>query len=170
MENWNSVNKDLFYGKDGDLAAQDKEPQEVSMLAPDLLQSAQVHVNTLLMQQVLADPQWADTPGDAERRALSPLSWTPVNPLRPVRAGHEHTSRPGHDCPGRRAQAARPRGWTGGGPGVRSSGSDRLRTASAHQHSRRMTAQTGVHFAGGGGGGGRRGGGGGPGNPRGPPP
>ncbi|SCF67746.1 Tn3 transposase DDE domain-containing protein [Streptomyces sp. MnatMP-M27] len=59
VENWNSANKDLFYGKDGDLAGQDKESQEVSMLALHLLQSALVHVDTLLMQQVLADPKWA---------------------------------------------------------------------------------------------------------------
>ncbi|WP_265569123.1 Tn3 family transposase [Streptomyces hygroscopicus] len=80
MENWNSANKDLFYGKDGDLAGQDKESQEVSMLALHVLQSALVHVNTLLMQQVLADPKWADTLTDADRRALSPLFWTHVNP------------------------------------------------------------------------------------------
>ncbi|MFI8191921.1 Tn3 family transposase [Streptomyces sp. NPDC085946] len=77
---WNSANKDLFYGKDGDLVGQDKESQEVSMLALRLLQSALVHVNTLLMQQVLADPKWADTLTDADRRALSPLFWTRVNP------------------------------------------------------------------------------------------
>ncbi|WUB83779.1 transposase [Streptomyces platensis] len=80
MENWNSANKDLFYGKDGDLAGQDKESQEVSMLALHLLQSALGHVNTLLMQQVLADPKWADALTDADRRALSPLFWTHVNP------------------------------------------------------------------------------------------
>ncbi|MEU4615189.1 Tn3 family transposase [Streptomyces umbrinus] len=55
-----SANKDLLYGKDGDLAGQDKESQEVSMLALHLLQSALVRVNTLLMQEVLADPKWAD--------------------------------------------------------------------------------------------------------------
>jgi hypothetical protein len=80
VENWNSANKDLFYGKDGDLAGQDKESQEVSMLALHLLQSALVHVNTLLMQEVLADPKWADKLTDADRRALSPLFWTHVNP------------------------------------------------------------------------------------------
>jgi len=80
VENWNSANKDLFYGKDGDLAGADKESQEVSMLALHLLQSALVHVNTLLMQQVLAHPKWADTLTDADRRALSPLFWTHVNP------------------------------------------------------------------------------------------
>ncbi|WP_165970007.1 transposase [Nonomuraea terrae] len=44
------------------------------MLAPHLLQSALVHVNTLLMQGALADPKWADKPGgqpesDGEPRA-----------------------------------------------------------------------------------------------------
>ncbi|GAA3246553.1 hypothetical protein GCM10020256_74290 [Streptomyces thermocoprophilus] len=66
--------------KDGDLAGADKESQEVSMLALHLLQSALVHVNTLLMQQVLADPKWADTLTDADRRALSPLFWRHMNP------------------------------------------------------------------------------------------
>ena len=50
------------------------------MLALYLLQSALVHVNTLLMQEVLADPKWADKLTDADRRALSPLFWTHVNP------------------------------------------------------------------------------------------
>jgi hypothetical protein len=80
VENWNSANKDLFYGKDGDPAGSDKESQEVSMLAPHLLQSALVHLNTLLMQEVLADPKWADKLTDADRRALSPLFWTHANP------------------------------------------------------------------------------------------
>jgi TnpA family transposase len=44
------------------------------MLALQLLQSALVHVNTLLMQQILADPKWADTLTDADRRALYPCS------------------------------------------------------------------------------------------------
>ena len=80
VENWNGANSDLFYGKDGDLTGDDKEGQEVSMLALHLLQSSLVHVNTLLMQQVLAEPKWADLLTEADRRALSPLWWTHVNP------------------------------------------------------------------------------------------
>ena len=80
VENWNSANKDLFYGKDGDLTGEDRESMEVSMLALHLLQSALVHVNTLLIQQVLAEPKWADRLTDADRRGLSPLFWTHVNP------------------------------------------------------------------------------------------
>ncbi|MFF1651094.1 Tn3 family transposase [Streptomyces sp. NPDC058240] len=80
VENWDSANKDLFYGKDGDLAGADKESQEVSMLALHLLQSALVHVNTLLMQEVLTDPKRTEKLTDADRRALSPLFWAHVNP------------------------------------------------------------------------------------------
>ncbi|WTA23665.1 Tn3 family transposase [Streptomyces sp. NBC_00853] len=80
MENWNSANHDLFYGKDGDLTGSDKESQEVSMLALHLLQSALVHVNTLLLQDVLAEEKWHKKLTDADRRALSPLFWTHVNP------------------------------------------------------------------------------------------
>ncbi|MFJ5898953.1 Tn3 family transposase [Streptomyces sp. NPDC093064] len=54
VENWNSANHDLFYGKDGDLTGSHKESQEVSMLALHLLQSALVHVNTLLLQDILS--------------------------------------------------------------------------------------------------------------------
>ncbi|WAP53488.1 Tn3 family transposase [Streptomyces sp. S465] len=80
VENWNFANHDLFYGKDGDLTGPDRESQEVSMLALHLLQAALVHVNTLLLQEVLAEPKWADKLTDADRRALSPLFWTHVNP------------------------------------------------------------------------------------------
>ena len=79
MENWNSANHDLFYGKDGDLTGSDKESQEASMLALHLLQSALVHVNTLLLQDILSEEKWRSRLTDAERRALSPLFWTHVN-------------------------------------------------------------------------------------------
>ncbi|MFE5940811.1 Tn3 family transposase [Streptomyces sp. NPDC056470] len=80
VENWNSANHDLFYGKDGDLTGPDRESQEISMLALHLLQAALVHVNTLLLQEILTEPKWAARLTDADRRALSPLFWTHVNP------------------------------------------------------------------------------------------
>ncbi|MFD9606245.1 Tn3 family transposase [Streptomyces sp. NPDC059970] len=78
VENWNSANHDLFYGKDGDLTGSDKESQEVSMLALHLLQSALVRVNTLLLQDILSEEKWQKRLADADRRALSPLFWTHV--------------------------------------------------------------------------------------------
>ncbi|MFE9466709.1 Tn3 family transposase [Streptomyces virginiae] len=80
VENWNSANRDLFYGKDGDLTGSDKESQEVSMLALHLFQAALVHVNTLLLQNILREEKWQKRLTDADRRALSPLFWTHVNP------------------------------------------------------------------------------------------
>ncbi|MFI9245352.1 Tn3 family transposase [Streptomyces sp. NPDC053086] len=50
------------------------------MLALHLLQSALVHVNTLLLQGILSEEKWQERLTDADRRALSPLLWTHVNP------------------------------------------------------------------------------------------
>ncbi|MEV6451605.1 Tn3 family transposase [Streptomyces anulatus] len=80
VENWNSANHDLFYGKDGDPTGSDKESQEVSTLALHLLQSALVYVNTLLLQDILSEEKWQKRLTNADRRALSPLFWTHVNP------------------------------------------------------------------------------------------
>ena len=80
VENWNSGNTVIFYGKDSDLTGPDREHTEVSMLALHLLQSALVNINTLLLQAVLEVPEFHDNIGPDERRALSPLFWTHVNP------------------------------------------------------------------------------------------
>lgn len=50
------------------------------MLALHLLQSSLVHVNTLLLQQVLAEPAWASRFSGEDRRGLTALSWPNVNP------------------------------------------------------------------------------------------
>jgi len=50
------------------------------MLALHLLQSALVHVNTLLVQQVLAEPAWAKNLSEEDRRGLTALFWSNVNP------------------------------------------------------------------------------------------
>jgi hypothetical protein len=47
---------------------------ETSMLALHLLQSSLVHVNTLLLQQVLAEPAWAKKRTDEDRRGLTACS------------------------------------------------------------------------------------------------
>ena len=39
-----------------------------------------MHVNTLLLQRVLEAPAWRDLLGEEDRRGLSPLFWTHVNP------------------------------------------------------------------------------------------
>ncbi|GLW99953.1 hypothetical protein [Microtetraspora sp. NBRC 16547] len=47
----------LHYGKDGALTGPGKDHAETSMQALHLRRSALVHVSTLLLQQVLAEPR-----------------------------------------------------------------------------------------------------------------
>ncbi|WP_263399796.1 transposase [Saccharopolyspora pogona] len=56
VENWNSANEVVFYGKEGVLTGSDREHAEVAMLALHLLQSSLVFIITLLIQRVLDDP------------------------------------------------------------------------------------------------------------------
>ncbi|MGA4545144.1 Tn3 family transposase [Uniformispora flossi] len=86
------------------------------MLTLHLLQSALVHVNTLLVQQVLAEPAWGKKLSDEDRRGLTALFWSNVNPYGTFRLDmNEHldlglTSAPPPHSGGRR----RPR-FIGGG-------------------------------------------------------
>ena len=80
VETWNSANTELFYGKSKDLPGPDREEQEISMLALHLLQSALVHINTMLLRRILSEPAWSTRLIDADRRALTPPFWTHVNP------------------------------------------------------------------------------------------
>lgn len=47
------------------------------MLCLHLLQASLVHLNTLLVQNTLARPEWADRLTEHDRRALSPLCPAP---------------------------------------------------------------------------------------------
>ena len=57
-----------------------RENHEVSMLALHLLQNCMVYINTLMLQQVLAQPNWVDKLTPRDLRALTPLIWEHVNP------------------------------------------------------------------------------------------
>ena len=78
VEQWNSANGAIFYGKDAELTGPDRETQEISMLALYLLQAALVLVNTRLVDRVLDEHQWAALMNETDRRGLSPLFWSNV--------------------------------------------------------------------------------------------
>jgi TnpA family transposase len=82
IENWNSANGFIFFGKGGELASNRHEDQEVSMLALHLLQISLVYVNTLMIQRILADPSWSTKRilTTEDLRALTPLIYGHVNP------------------------------------------------------------------------------------------
>lgn len=58
VENWNSANSFIFYGKSGEVASIQLEDQELSVLSLHLRRNCMVYVNTLMIQSVLADPAW----------------------------------------------------------------------------------------------------------------
>jgi len=80
IENWNSANGFIFFGKGGEVASNRLEDQEVSVLTLHLLQSCLVYINTLMLQRVLAEPGWWQRMAAADRRGLSPLVWGHVSP------------------------------------------------------------------------------------------
>lgn len=79
VEQWNSANVAIHYGREAELPGPDRERQEISMLALHLLQSALVLVNTRLVDRVLDEPQWAQLMTDpANKRGLTALFWSNV--------------------------------------------------------------------------------------------
>lgn len=80
VENWNSANNFIFYGEKGEIATNRVEDQELSMLSLHLLQACLVYVNTLFIQEVLAEPAWRKRMTPDDWRALSPLIYHHVNP------------------------------------------------------------------------------------------
>ena len=55
IENWNSANGFVFYGKRGEVSTNDPDAQEIAILSLHLLQSCVVYINTLMAQEILAD-------------------------------------------------------------------------------------------------------------------
>jgi TnpA family transposase len=50
VECWNGTNNFIFYGKNGELATNRQENQEVGLQCLHLLQSSLVYINTLMIQ------------------------------------------------------------------------------------------------------------------------
>jgi TnpA family transposase len=85
VESWNRANAVIFFGKGGDIATNRRDEQELSVLCLRILQAALVYVNTLMVQDVLADQAWADRLTAEDRRGLTPLFWVHVAPYGEVR-------------------------------------------------------------------------------------
>jgi TnpA family transposase len=80
VENWNSANGFIFYGKSGEIATNRLDDQELSVLSLHLLQACLVYINTLMLQDILAEPEWIGRMMAEDFRALSPLVYMHVNP------------------------------------------------------------------------------------------
>ncbi|MGC5005207.1 Tn3 family transposase [Streptomyces sp. NBC_00353] len=85
VEGWNGANDIIFFGRSGELSSNRRDQQELSVLALHLLQTALVFVNALMIQDMLADPVWADVLTDEDKRALTPLFCMHIQPYGEVR-------------------------------------------------------------------------------------
>jgi len=85
VENWNTGNDIICYGKGGEFASNRRDQQELAMLALHLVQAALVYVNTLLIQDILALPEQAGLLTDEDRRGLTPLFWAHLTPYGEIR-------------------------------------------------------------------------------------
>ncbi len=83
VENWNSANGFIFYGKGGEIATNRLDDQETSVLCLHLLQLCLVYVNTLMIQDVLESPERSGILEAEDLRALTPLTYGHVNPYGP---------------------------------------------------------------------------------------
>lgn len=80
VENWNSANGFVFFGKGGEIATNRIDEQQLSVLALHLLQASLVYVNTRVLQSVLVEPKWTGRMTPDDYRGLTPLIYSHVNP------------------------------------------------------------------------------------------
>ncbi|MCE8429689.1 MAG: Tn3 family transposase [Candidatus Methanoperedens sp.] len=80
IENWNSANDFIWYGKGGEIAVNNKEDQETAILALHLLQICMVYINTLFVQKVLSEEDWLNRMQPEDFRGLTPLFYGHINP------------------------------------------------------------------------------------------
>ena len=89
VENWNSANNFILYGKGGEFATNRREDQEITMLSLHLLQLCLVYINTLMIQQVLHKPQWQGRMHFGRPPGIDAAYLQPRHALWDVPPGHE---------------------------------------------------------------------------------
>jgi TnpA family transposase len=85
VEAWNRANAVICYGKSGEISTNRREEVEMTALCLRILQASFVYVNTLMLQDVLGEPEWAGLLTPVDRRGLTPLCWEHVRPYGEVR-------------------------------------------------------------------------------------
>ncbi|WP_088225402.1 Tn3 family transposase [Desulfosporosinus sp. FKB] len=80
VENWNSANSFIFYGKGGEISTNRLDDQEIAVLSLHLLQNCLVYINTIMLQNILSNQKWFNLMTSEDFRALTPLVYTHINP------------------------------------------------------------------------------------------
>lgn len=80
VENWNSANGFIFFGRGGEVSSNRRDDQELALLSLHLLQVSLVYINTLMVEQVLKFERWQNRLNAEDLRALTPLFYGHVTP------------------------------------------------------------------------------------------
>src|SRR6266536_5736758 len=80
IEQWNSVNGFIFSARGGELLSNRPEDQEIAVLCLHLIQVSLALINTLMLQEVLAEEHWKAPMKPEDWRGLTPLFYQHVNP------------------------------------------------------------------------------------------
>jgi TnpA family transposase len=80
VERWNAANDFLCYGRQGIFATNSREQQEITTLCLQLLQNCLMLINTILVEQTIAQHQLLEQLQADDQRALTPLFYAHVNP------------------------------------------------------------------------------------------
>ncbi|MBT8227336.1 MAG: Tn3 family transposase [Dactylosporangium sp.] len=85
VESFNGANAVIHFGKGGDIATNRREEQELAVLCLRVLHAAMVYINTLMLQDVLAEDAWMKLLTPEAQRGLTPLFWSNVAPYGEIR-------------------------------------------------------------------------------------
>lgn len=99
VENYNGVNDYIHFGKSGEFASNRRDEQELGMICLQILQSALGYVNTLMLQDSLAEPEWADVLGEADKRGITPLFTSNMTPYGDIQLDTSRRLALGHGSP-----------------------------------------------------------------------
>lgn len=80
VERLNSIMGFIFYGKLGEISTNRTKEQALAVSSLHLLQVCMVYINTLIIQELLSDPDWANKLTLEDKRALTPLIHAHINP------------------------------------------------------------------------------------------
>src|SRR6516162_10128063 len=82
-ESWNGGNSVVYFGKGGDIPGNRRDEQELTVLCLRVAQASITYVNTLLIQDILADGSIELT--EEDRRGITPLLWSHISPYGEVK-------------------------------------------------------------------------------------
>ena|SRR5271165_873579 len=82
-ESWNGGNSVVYFGKGGDIPGSRRDEQELTVLSLRVAQASITYLNTLLIQDILADGSIELT--EEDRRGITPLFWSHISPYGEVK-------------------------------------------------------------------------------------